>query len=54
MLICTLTIVMGGFSVQGRGGNKTAWYLGLDWMLLDLLLMDVIFVPPRNGVSEKP
>ena len=53
MLICTITIVMGGFSVQGRAVDKTAWYLGLDWMLLDLLLMAVIFVPiemvfPKN------
>jgi len=35
ILICTVTIVMGGFSVQGRPVDKTAWHLGLDWMLLD-------------------
>ena len=53
MLICTVSIVIGGFSVQGRAVEKTGWHLGLDWLLLDLLLMAVIFVPietvmPKN------
>lgn len=53
LVICTLTIVIGGFDVQGRAVEKTHWHLGLDWLLLDLLLMAVIFVPiemvfPKN------
>jgi sterol desaturase/sphingolipid hydroxylase (fatty acid hydroxylase superfamily) len=45
LLINTATIVLGGFAVNGRAVEKTSWYLGLDWLLLDLLLMAVIFVP---------
>jgi len=58
LVICTVTIVMGGFNVQGRAVDKTSWHLGLDWMLLDLLLMAVIFVPiemvfPKNLNQSK-
>ena len=58
LVICTITIVMGGFSVQGRIVEKTSWHLGLDWLLLDLLLMAVIFVPiemvfPKNKNQTK-
>jgi sterol desaturase/sphingolipid hydroxylase (fatty acid hydroxylase superfamily) len=58
LLISTATIVIGGFSVQGRSVEKTSWYLGLDWLLLDLLLMAVIFVPvemvwPKNKQQSK-
>jgi len=53
IVIAAVSIVMGGFNVQGRSVNKTSWHLGLDWLLLDLLLMAVIFVPielvfPKN------
>ena len=53
ILICTASIIIGGFSVQGRAVEKTGWHLGLDWLLLDLLLMAFIFVPiemvmPKN------
>jgi sterol desaturase/sphingolipid hydroxylase (fatty acid hydroxylase superfamily) len=45
MLISTATIFLGGFTVEGRAVDKTSWHLGLDWLLLDLLLMTIIFVP---------
>jgi len=53
MLCCTASIVMGGFDVEGRDVASTSWHLGLDWLLLDLLLMAIIFIPiemvmPRN------
>jgi sterol desaturase/sphingolipid hydroxylase (fatty acid hydroxylase superfamily) len=53
ILICVLTILIGGFTVHGRAVGESKWYLGLDWMLLDLLLMAFIFVPiemvwPKN------
>ena len=53
ILICIASIIIGGFSVQGRAVEKTGWHLGLDWLLLDLLLMAFIFVPiemvmPKN------
>lgn len=58
LISCTLAIVIGGFNVQGRSVEKTNWHLGLDWLLLDLLLMAVIFVPiemvfPRNTQQSK-
>lgn len=58
ILICTLAIVLGGLQVQGRPVEKTSWHLGVDWLLLDLLLMAVIFVPiemvfPRNKQQSK-
>lgn len=58
LVICTITIVMGGFTVQGRAVEKTSWHLGLDWLLLDLLLMAAIFVPielvfPKNKQQPK-
>lgn len=45
ILFCTATIVLGGFDVDARAVDKTAWHLGLDWLILDLFLMAVIFVP---------
>lgn len=58
LLIATAAIIIGGFSVHGRSVEKTSWYLGLDWLLLDLLLMAVIFVPiemvwPKNKQQSK-
>lgn len=43
ILLCT--IFLGGLSVQGRAVNKTSWSLGLDWLLIDLLVMSIIFIP---------
>jgi sterol desaturase/sphingolipid hydroxylase (fatty acid hydroxylase superfamily) len=56
--ISLITILLGGFSVEGRAVDKTSWHLGLDWLLLDLLLMVVIFVPieyvwPKNTAQNK-
>jgi sterol desaturase/sphingolipid hydroxylase (fatty acid hydroxylase superfamily) len=45
IIICTTSIIIGGFSVHGRSVEKTGWHLGVDWLLLDLLLMAVIFIP---------
>jgi len=58
ILISTAAIVLGGFNVEGRAVAKTNWSLGLDWLLLDLLLMAVIFVPielalPKNKEQTK-
>ncbi len=43
IIICT--IFMGGLSVQASAVGASKWHLGLDWLLLDLLLMAIIFVP---------
>jgi lathosterol oxidase len=43
--VACITIVLGGFDVEGRAVEKTNWHLGLDWLILDLLLMAIIFLP---------
>lgn len=58
ILISVLTVLVGGFTVQGRSVEKTSWHLGLDWMLLDLLLMALIFIPiemvwPKNKEQSR-
>ncbi len=45
LVLCTTAVIIGGFSVEGRAVEKANWHLGLDWLLLDLLLMAVIFIP---------
>ncbi len=40
-----LAIVLGGFTVEGRAVDKVSWSLGLDWLLLDILIMVILFVP---------
>jgi sterol desaturase/sphingolipid hydroxylase (fatty acid hydroxylase superfamily) len=56
--ISAIAILLGAFSVQSRSVAKTSWHLGLDWLLLDLLLMTVIFIPielffPKNKNQTK-
>ena len=58
IVLCTLAIFFGGFEVEGRSVEKVNWSLGLDWLLLDLLLMVIIFVPielafPKNKEQSK-
>ncbi|WP_035563188.1 sterol desaturase family protein [Hymenobacter sp. IS2118] len=53
IVISALAVAGGGLEVQARAVEKTGWHLGLDWLLLDLLLLAVIFVPiemvfPKN------
>jgi sterol desaturase/sphingolipid hydroxylase (fatty acid hydroxylase superfamily) len=45
IILSAATILVGGFDVDPRVVDKTSWHLGLDWLLLDLLLMAVIFIP---------
>jgi sterol desaturase/sphingolipid hydroxylase (fatty acid hydroxylase superfamily) len=53
-----IAIAMGVLKVQGSVVQKSDWYFGLDWMLLDLLLMTIIFIPielffPKNKSQTK-
>jgi len=53
-----LSVLLGSFTVQGRAVEKTNWSIGLDWLILDLLIMVVIFVPielalPKNKMQSK-
>jgi sterol desaturase/sphingolipid hydroxylase (fatty acid hydroxylase superfamily) len=43
--IAALAVLLGAFTVKGRGVEMRSWHFGLDWMLLDLLLMTAIFIP---------
>lgn len=43
--IAAIAIFIGGFEVQGRAVDRVSWHLGLDWLLLDLLVMALLFVP---------
>jgi len=45
LFIGCFSIVLGGFSLSGKAIEKTSWNIGLDWLLLDLFLMAVIFIP---------
>ncbi|MNK05757.1 Fatty acid hydroxylase superfamily protein [compost metagenome] len=56
--IAGIAILLGAFTVEGRAVEKTSWHFGLDWMLLDLLLMTAIFIPlelffPKNKSQTK-
>jgi len=43
--LALLAAACGGSQVQVNGPIHTTTYVGLDWFLLDLLLMAVVFVP---------
>lgn len=45
IVFCIATIFLGGFDVDPRAVGETKYHLGLDWLLLDLFVMAVIFVP---------
>lgn len=58
LTLCTLAIVLGGFDVEGRSVDKVNWSIGLDWLILDLFLMAIIFIPielafPKNTKQSK-
>lgn len=58
ILIIVGTIFIGGLQVEPSIVTPNKWYLGLDWLLLDLLLMAIIFVPiemvwPKNNEQAR-
>jgi len=57
-ILGAITIVLGGITVQGRAVEKVDFSIGLDWLILDLLIMAVLFVPielvlPKNKLQTK-
>jgi sterol desaturase/sphingolipid hydroxylase (fatty acid hydroxylase superfamily) len=54
ILICTGTIVLGGFDVSPSDVTSKSVHLGLDWLLLDLFLMAVIFIPIEMVFPKRP
>ena len=58
IVLGVLTIALGGFTVEGRAVEKMNWSVGLDWLILDLFIMVLIFVPielafPKNKLQSK-
>ncbi len=58
IILCACAIFLGGFEVEGRSVEKISWSIGLDWLILDLFLMVLIFTPlelafPKNDKQSK-
>ena len=58
LISIVVAIVLGGFQVNERSVEKTSLHLGLDWLLLDLLIMAIIFIPiemfyPKREVQSR-
>ncbi|QWX83366.1 sterol desaturase family protein [Cellulophaga sp. HaHaR_3_176] len=58
VILGVATIAVGGFSVEGRAVEKVNWSIGLDWLILDLFIMALLFVPielafPKNKLQTK-
>lgn len=58
VVLGVLTIAIGGFTVEGRAVEKVNWSVGLDWLILDLFIMALLFVPielvfPKNKLQTK-
>jgi len=43
--LTTLAVLLGGWEVPIDGPVRSAGYLGLDWFLLNLLVLSLLFVP---------
>lgn len=53
-----LSVIFGSFTIEGRAVDKSSWSIGLDWLILDLFIMVLIFVPielflPKNKEQSK-
>jgi lathosterol oxidase len=54
MLFATLAAALGGSSVQINENLRNGPAIGLDWFLLDMLLMAVIYVPLERLWPQYP
>jgi sterol desaturase/sphingolipid hydroxylase (fatty acid hydroxylase superfamily) len=54
MLLATAATVLGGSSVQINGTPQGGLAIGLDWFLLDLFLMALIYVPLERLWPQYP
>jgi sterol desaturase/sphingolipid hydroxylase (fatty acid hydroxylase superfamily) len=53
IVLSVAAVAAGGFGVQVRTVEKSNWHLGLDWLVLDLLMMAVIFVPIEMAFPKR-
>jgi lathosterol oxidase len=52
--LASLSVLLGGSDVPVEGPVPVSHHLGLDWFLLDLLLMAVIFTPLERAFARVP
>ncbi|MES2733249.1 MAG: sterol desaturase family protein [Bacteroidota bacterium] len=53
IILSTVSISFGGYHAQVGEVHNKGWHIGLDWLLLDLLILSIIFIPiemafPKN------
>lgn len=53
IIFSAVSIALGGYQAEVGEVNNQGWHIGLDWLLLDLLILAVIFIPiemafPKN------
>lgn len=53
IVLCTLSIALGGFEVKARAVDKAAWSIGLDWLLIDLFILALIFIPIEMAFPKR-
>ncbi|WP_443939986.1 sterol desaturase family protein [Pedobacter sp. MW01-1-1] len=56
--LSAFAVIVGAFNMDGRAVEKVQWHLGLDWLILDLLMMVAIFIPlelffPKRNTQTK-
>ncbi len=54
IVLAALATALGGFQVQPSSVEKTVWSIGLDWLLLDLFILAVIFIPIEMAFPKRP
>ncbi len=45
---------LGGYAVEARSPGPSHYYLGLDWFVLDVLILAVIFIPLERLAPHDP
>jgi len=53
ILFSTAAILLGGWNVQAGAVHETAFPIGLDWLVLDMILLAVIFIPIEALFPQK-
>lgn len=52
ILLATIAVLLGGSTIPGRRVEQSV-YLGLDWFLLNLLILALVFVPLERGFARR-
>src|SRR5262249_38720737 len=53
VLFSAAAILLGGWDVQAGAIHETAFPIGLDWLVLDMILLAVIFIPIEALFPQK-